>query len=66
MRILGYSVTLPTFWRSIIHCGYIEGGAVVRESCSTSSGLSSRSAAFRLSSNCDILFAPMMIEVTPG
>ena len=55
----------PAFCRSIIHCGYIWAGAVVRERCATSSALNSRSAAFRLSSNCDILFAPMMIDVTP-
>ena len=63
---VGTGVTLPAFIRSIIHCGYRAAGAVVRESSSISSGDSSRSAAFRLSSSCDILFAPMMIEVTPA
>ncbi len=55
----------PAFCRSIIHCGYIDGGAVVLDSSSISSEVNTRFAALRLSSNCDILFAPMMIEVTP-
>src|ERR1051325_3677042 len=57
-----FRVERPAPCRSTIHCGYCAAGSVVRERRTTSSGESRTSTAFRLSSSCDILFAPMMTD----